>query len=324
MTLKVPVNTSNVPDWIRKAADAVNQAVERISSYARSFSTQALNVGGQQTIPLYPIGNAGQITLASDVVQADTDLEDANEREFLSIIGFNVAHGYDAVDATRAQHDKVAQYVGLLAFPGCADVWAVNHLLTLQSGVDPINSHVNESDLNNNSGVHYGDAPGGTGLGPQSAYVFAATGAGTHRITAGYLAAFSGAGANRGYVAATGCIQSGFEDCSSATVAFRAAGANTNAFSSKAAFCVGPHYMLGNGHRIAGRNAADTADLTVAEMGTDNRVYLGGRSGGTEAAAGVSIKAAVPTYATNAAALGGGLVAGDIYQTSTGQLMITF
>ena len=51
---------------------------------------------------------------------------------------------------------------------------------------------------------------------------------------------------------------------------------------------------------------------------------LAGSTGAARVKAGTLTLSNLPVYADNAAALGGGLTAGQIYRTSTGVLMVTY
>ena len=66
-------------------------------------------------------------------------------------------------------------------------------------------------------------------------------------------------------------------------------------------------------------SAADES-LTFTDVTTTNDVTVGNDLAVTGA---VSV-AGIPEYADNAASLVGGLEAGDVYMTATGQLMITY
>ena len=74
---------------------------------------------------------------------------------------------------------------------------------------------------------------------------------------------------------------------------------------------------IGAGAYVDADNTVVLGDAAVTDV-------LAGSTGAARVRAGTLTLSNLPVYADNAAALGGGLTAGQVYRTSTGVLMVTY
>lgn len=141
-----------------------------------------INQAGNQSIPVAPIGNPTIVTRASRLLQVSSTAALAAEREFYDYAGVVVSHGYQSNPPNPDAYGKVLRYDGGVFTTGSADGWIYNPLATVTSS-NPINFQMLEVDLNNSSGINYGDVPGPSGLGPKTNTGISVVGAGANRST---------------------------------------------------------------------------------------------------------------------------------------------
>jgi hypothetical protein len=212
-----------------------------------------------------PLANTAK-TFTAAAMQIVGSAAGASAREFARIDSFYSTYGYVP---GRSGNDKVTSYRAMWAAQGSADAWTDNTLFQ-HSTADSINTHLAEDDYNMASGNRYGTAKWGDGLaggtlangrpfGGTSAWGRMLTGVSTNggTITGGYGCASAGSPFfQRCYVAAVGAIQSGFEDDSSAQVAFRAGGNNVDGVNLEHAVLSGAAVALGPKQSVTGLDAS--------------------------------------------------------------------
>jgi len=263
-----------------------------------------------QSIVSAPLANSGptQTSLWSPIVgKADY----ATAREFGEVRTFYSSHGFGSGDTA----DKVVSYRAMWAAEGTSDAWTINDLFHhTTDGL--INTHLYELDYNIITKNKYGTTPGGLGLaggtdkdgnpfGGVSAWGVFLTGISTEggTITGGY--GVGRAGTNdyfqRGFVAATGCIQSGFEDDSTSVVAFRDCGAHAYGLDTTAAlYSTNYAVRIARGHRLNSLNTSGTpSDMLYIDPSNNLRL-------GDGAVSAVSVGAGLIPVADNILQLGGG------------------
>ena len=83
-------------------------------------------------------------------------------------------------------------------------------------------------------------------------------------------------------------------------------------------------YLRYNNTYLYGRNVADTAYTTMLGYGNDGNINIANQKLLINPTTGIVYINNAPTYATNALALAGGLVIGNIYKSATGVLSIVY
>lgn len=211
-------------------------------------------------------------TLGTVVVQAAT--ASTTTREFLVSIGLSIGTGSTAAGANR---DKVALFVGADVVAGAGDAWAINPVITMESGSGTGNVQGIELDFNNLN-ADRGNAVAGAGLSAPIAVGFSITGASVFLSTSAML--ISGPGTaiwNRGITIANNSVsQSSFQDLGSSAISLDIYGSHTYGLDTRnGAFSGGP-VRIGNSVFMVARNAADSADLPLLGIDSANNVIIGG------------------------------------------------
>ncbi len=157
-----------------------------------------------------PVGN-GSPTRSAFAIAGTTNA--TSEREFLVALGLNSVTGAASDPPTTPFHDKVTLYTAITGNRGTGDIWAMNPLVTQESGSGDYTAQGVELDFNNMN-AHRGDADAGAGLAPPNSYGLSVTGAGRFRSTSAFLVAGPGHPIwNRGMVFANDAVaQSTFQD----------------------------------------------------------------------------------------------------------------
>lgn len=236
-----------------------------------------------QTIVAQPLANAGntQTSYWTPIVGKSSN---AGKREFGEVRSFLSQYGY----GSGITADKAVSYRSMWASQGSSDAWTVNDLFH-HSTNDPINTHLYELDYDITTKIRYGTTPGGAGLSGgidvngnpfanASAWGVFLTGISTQggTITGGFGVGRAGDNSyfQRGFVAAVGCIQSGFEDDSDAAVAFRDFGSHIDGLNTAGALYSGSAVHMANGHDISALSTAGVRQ-TLLRLDGGNNLLLG-------------------------------------------------
>lgn len=236
---------------------------------------------GTQSFTAAPLGNSGS-TKTSRKLEAATSSGNANAREFMDILSLSSSHGYGGTPA----NDKVTQYRSFVAAAGSADGWVGNDLFRQETN-DTINAHVVEFDFDMISNNKYGTTAAGAGLvggtlagggafatGSAHGVVVTGIATGTGTITSAFTAASGTNMFQRGFTAAVGCIQAGFEEVSAASSAFRSAGANADGLNTVLASYSGAAVLIGNTQAIQSLTSGG-ARRTLLKMDASSNLLLG-------------------------------------------------
>lgn len=251
----------------------------------------ALSITAAPTFSIIPTTNAFP-TLVCLSVQATTQA--ANEREFLVGLGLTANKGKGLFSPTG---DKAALYVGVEAQLGVGQVWAFNTVTTLDAGSNPDNAYGYELDFNNNY-ASWGTGTGVSGLAAPVAYGLAITGAGAFSSTAAF--AISGPGTQiwqRGIVVGSGSVaQAAFQDVGNSTISIDLQGGHSYGIDLVNASCTAGYIRLPNGGYMVGRNAANTADIELLRLDTNNNLVIGGSGLAGQIEVGTILPAVDNTY----------------------------
>lgn len=281
-------------------------------------------------------------TTASLNVQGTTTQD--NGREFLAAVGLTSNRGGSASGGAK---DKAALFVGASAQTGTGNTWSIRTAFELTSGSGTGYDGISiEIDHNNNESER-GATLGAAGLVSPVSYGLAVTGAGTYRSTAAI--GITGPGTaiwNRGIVLTQNSVtQAGIQDLGSDTISYEMQGNHTYGIDMQMASFGLAAIRLGNTHQIKARNAADTGDFPVIQTNASNQIIIGGASvsgqpgtfvdgnlepsiattyssGGSSLPWSVVYTAKVisaalqssSSYASDAAAAGGGVQLGEFYR----------
>lgn len=240
-----------------------------VTTIAPPSSISALEITGGQSILAEPVGNP--VDTYSSLVASGTTAY-ADQREFLASFGFisNLGSG-----ASSPERDKVTLYAGMLADDGTGDAWTLNTVTSLFPGASAYSAFGYELDYNNLNG-HRGDTPGGAGLAAPVGYGLAISGFATYRSTAALILTAGVADTwNRGLVVTAGTVQASFQDVGLAERSLDIRSANDIGLSLEAGAFARAPILIGNGAKIAWRNAADSADLGLAYLDGSNNFQLG-------------------------------------------------
>jgi len=169
----------------------------------------------------------------------------------------------------------------MAANSGSGNVWAFNPLLLLNSGACTVGgAQVAEFDLANNSGTHFGDTAGPSGVVQPAVFGMQITGVSTHRSTAaGIVLGNLGDGSpmwNHGWVFANNsCVKDIIADYGTSTNSIDLQGTHTGyAIDTAVGTFTKGALRVANQGKIVGRNAGNSADYTLMRTSVGNSLYL--------------------------------------------------
>lgn len=233
-----------------------------------------LQLEGHPAIPLATSPGTGLLSMNSAIILATGASTTLWENGLSVQMQATAGHG-------TALAVKVAGYFST-EVTGAAggDSWSLNTVLVLDSGAVPNAAHQGiEIDVANNTGTDFGDtlgtfaAPAVLGLSIGSI--------GSNRISAaisvnGLITGGSSPVYNRGIVFANTSVRlATIQDFTFSTTFADVRGAHTYGLDGNNSTISGGLVRLGNTQQIVARNAANTADLTVLQVGVGNALYFG-------------------------------------------------
>jgi hypothetical protein len=271
-------NGAVVGAWIRLSSDfdaSTPPPIGNTTPNTGAFTT--LTLSGSTGTLIMPIGNAELLAVSS--VTGTTRSATYNEILFAIDYVSNTGSAASVPDALN----KVAFYAAIQAQPGSGNVWAGNTLLQLQPGACTIGgAQIHEFDLNNNSGVNFGDTAGVAGVVQPAVFGFQVTGLSANRATAamivlGNLTDGTSPMWNRGLAFANGSVaQVTIADYTDSTTSIEIRGTHPGyAIDLSYGTFTTAAVRLGNAQALVALNHAGGANMQLLATDTSNNVYLG-------------------------------------------------
>lgn len=290
------------------------------------------NLTASPLVATTPFAQGGQTVYVTSNVATTTIKTTPAEFAFSATLINNTGLGA----SVALSGNKVAGYFATQTNAGGGNGWAMNGLLYIPSGGATIGGQqICEWDVANNSGTHFGDTLGFTGIEQPAVFGHQTTGISTNRVTAAFviLGTIAGAGMwNNGLVSGPLTIRQNFlADYSSSVRSYLVSGVHTygidfagqtgeGANPALSATFTGAAMRLGTQHKISARNAADSADITIIETNSSNQLVLASGAAGfrvSNVALFLTNFSASATYANDVAAAGGGIAIDQLYRNGS-------